>query len=51
MVAILGETSLFEFYVTDKNASYLLAFNHHDYLIACGEAKNWLKTKIDSMNK
>lgn len=51
LVAILGKTSYFEFYITNKNASYLLVFNHHDYLIACGEAKNWLKTKIDSMNR
>lgn len=45
LVAILGETYGFEFYVTNKEKSYLLVFNHHDILMACGNAKNWLNTK------
>ena len=31
-----------EFYVTDEKFSFLLSYNHHDYLIACGDAKKWL---------
>lgn len=31
-----------EFYVTDENLSFLLSYNHHDYLSACGDAKKWL---------
>mgnify|MGYP003301568927 CR=1 FL=1 len=31
-----------EFYVTDEELSFLLSYNHHDYLSACGEAKKWL---------
>ena len=45
LVAVLGETYGFEFYVTNKEKSYLLVFNHHDILMACGDAKNWLNTK------
>lgn len=51
LVTILSETYGFEFYVTNKKITYLLAFNHHDYLIACGDSKKWLKSKIDSMIK
>lgn len=32
-----------EFYVTNKNNEYLLCFNHHDVLIACGDATEWIK--------
>ena len=45
LVAVLGETYGFEFYVTNKEKSYLLVFNHHDILMACGDAKNWMNTK------
>jgi hypothetical protein len=38
LVAVLGETYGFEFYVTNKEKSYLLVFNHHDILMACGDA-------------
>ena len=41
---LLGETYSFEFYLTDAATSYLICFNHHDYLIALGEAKAWLRT-------
>ncbi len=40
---ILSETSGFEFYITDKNCSYLLCFNHHDTLFGCGNAVEWIK--------
>ena len=32
-----------EFYVTDESMSYMICFNHHDYLIAAGRATEWLK--------
>lgn len=40
---ILSETSGFEFYIIDKNCSYLICFNHHDALLACGNAAEWIK--------
>jgi hypothetical protein len=40
--ALLGNTCGFEFYVTDRNATYLICFNHHDFLVCCGAAKAWL---------
>ena len=39
--------TLHEFYITNKKTTYLLAFNHHDYLIACGDSEKWLKSKVD----
>jgi hypothetical protein len=33
----------FVFYISNWNADFLLAYNDHDYLIACGEAKEWLR--------
>jgi len=46
IIPILGNTSGFEFYLTDIKYNYLLCFNHHDYLIASGTAQNWLETLI-----
>ena len=43
LTEVLGETTNFEFYVTDACASYLFCFNHHDYLLAAGSAIPWLK--------
>jgi len=39
---ILGDMYGFEFYLTNEATEYLLCYNHHDYLIACGTAKDWL---------
>ena len=39
---ILEESFGFEFYITDKNYSYLLCFNHHDILYGSGKAKEWV---------
>ena len=41
---ILSETCGFEFYITDKECSYLLCFTHHDVLIGCGKAKKWVSS-------
>ena len=40
---ILSETCGYEFYITDLQCSYLICFNHHDVLIGCGNAENWVK--------
>lgn len=41
--SLLANCSQFEFYVTDVDASYLICFNHHDFLICCGDARAWLE--------
>lgn len=43
VVPVLEETPAFEFYLTDAEATYLLCFNHHDFLIAAGTAAQWLE--------
>ena len=42
LLELLGETSGFEFYVTDHEASFLFCFTHHDVLVAAGNAAPWL---------
>ena len=41
---VLADCSGFEFYVTDGEGEYLLAFNHHDVLIGSGQAAQWVKS-------
>jgi len=41
---ILNNCYGFVFYVTDIRCSFLLSYNDHDNLLACGLAKNWLRT-------
>lgn len=43
LTEVLGECFGFVFYITDDDASYLLSFNDHDYVIASGKAKKWLE--------
>jgi hypothetical protein len=43
LVKVLEEAPTNEFYVTDDARSYLLCFNHHQYLIAAGRAAPWLR--------
>lgn len=43
VVAILSETYGYEYYITNRAVDYLLCFNHHDVLITCVNAKEWLK--------
>lgn len=48
---VLSETYGFEFYITNKQCSYLLCFNHHNILYGCGIAEKWiieLRSTIDS---
>lgn len=42
LVNILGEMPRREFYLTNASTDYLLCFNHHDYLIACGATREWM---------
>lgn len=35
-----------EFYVTNEDVSYLFCFNHHDVLIAYGDASEWLDSVL-----
>lgn len=44
--ALLGHTYGFVFYVTDVEASYLIGFNDHDFLICCGAAQEWLEVRL-----
>lgn len=39
---ILSETYGFEFYITNKDVSYLLCYSHHNILYGCGEAEEWI---------
>lgn len=41
---ILIEMYGFEFYITNFMTEYLICFNHHDCLMGCGTAKNWVNT-------
>lgn len=40
---VLSETCGFEFYITNKQCSYLLCFTHHNILYGCGIAEKWIK--------
>ena len=42
---LLQDTFGFEFYVTDLEGSYLICFNHHDFLVCCGSARAWLEQR------
>ena len=44
---ILEDSFGFEFYITDKNCSYLLCFNHHDILYGSGKAKAWVNEMLN----
>lgn len=41
---ILSETYGYEFYITDKECSYLLCYNHHNILYGCGSAEAWVSS-------
>jgi hypothetical protein len=40
---LLEECPGFELYVPNREVSFLVAFNHHDYLIAAGDAIGWFQ--------
>ena len=39
---LLEESYHFVFYLLDKELSFLICFNDHDYLIGCGDVFNWI---------
>ncbi|MDB5356481.1 MAG: hypothetical protein JWN24_2934 [Phycisphaerales bacterium] len=41
--AVLGECFGFEFYLTDREKSFVISFNHHDMLIGAGKAAEWIR--------
>lgn len=43
VVNILGEIFNIEFYLSNRETGYLLCYNHHDFLVASGDAKEWLQ--------
>ena len=43
VVNILGEMFNIEFYLSNGAAQYLLCYNHHNILLALGDAKRWLE--------
>lgn len=44
VVGVLEQTSGYEFYVTDEMNTYLIAFNHHDYLIGSGAVEELMRS-------
>ncbi|WP_315784526.1 hypothetical protein [Bradyrhizobium sp. SZCCHNPS1003] len=42
LLRVLEECPPMEFYVSDKDASYLLCCNHHDVVIGWGDAAGWV---------
>lgn len=42
LALVLGETYHFEFYLVNEECTFLLCFNHHDFLIGAGTAEAWL---------
>jgi hypothetical protein len=43
LVYLIGQTFNVEFYVTDLSVSFVLCYNHHDCLLAVGDAAEWLR--------
>lgn len=41
LTSVLEECPYFEFYVTNDEVTYLLCFNHHEFLISAGQATYW----------
>ena len=48
---ILTETCGFEFYITDKECTHLLAYNLHDILYGCGTAIDWMEKSFHAALK
>jgi hypothetical protein len=42
LLRVLEECPALEFYICDRDASYLLCSNHHDYVVGWGAAKPWV---------
>ncbi len=48
--AALAQMYMSEFSVCDAEVSYLLCFNHHDYLIGWGDARTWVSLKPEKID-
>jgi hypothetical protein len=49
---VLQESYGIEFYITNRETDYLICYNHHDYLIACGhDAIAWLLSRREMLEK
>ena len=46
LIPTLEKCPGFEFYVTDPSYTFLLCFNHHDFLVAAGDAQEWLRRRV-----
>ena len=46
---LLREMPIKVFYVTNDNLDYIISYNDHEYLIACGIAETWLRNKVADM--
>jgi hypothetical protein len=44
VIRVLEHTPGFPFYVTIPELRYLLSHNDHDYIIGCGDAKDWVES-------
>ena len=42
---LIAECTRFEFYLTGLSTNYLLASNHHNFVIAAGDAVEWLRRR------
>jgi hypothetical protein len=47
LLRVLEDCPTIEFYVSDKEASYLLCSNHHDFVIGWGDASRWVERLAD----
>lgn len=43
LLEFLRETPHFEFYVCDPEATYLICFNHHDFVLGWGRSTTWVQ--------
>lgn len=43
LLKFLRETPHFEFYVCDPEATYLVCFNHHDFILGWGDSITWVQ--------
>lgn len=46
IIRVVDELNLDDFYVTNTAIEYLLCYNHHEYLCACGTALSWLRNYV-----
>ncbi len=49
--SMLREAVGFEYYVSDRECTYLVAFNDHDFLIACGDAAPRLSALLPDFSR